>query len=297
MSVFFWKNLNTIKALCNLSFADISDDLNAQIPGLGYTKSKLDYNMRYLYSQEPPEEIIQAVNNLYCNGLGCDKDTYNILDHELTFNQAAYLVTNKAVDECSDDKSEWIQNFWSSYQWVEFCFGQMNQAVPAWSSTGKHSYKLRKDRSILPAVPVLKEFAATAGINEYPIIYLSKLSGPIMLQVLANILIPDIKRKETVFQQEEHMYFDSYEVMKSCRGMKRDVAKIEFLAAYGFLSEEELKTLNCFVTPLAREYAPPELQDFEKTGKSYPVEFRKAILQIIQDAGPRLEKAWSSRNP
>ena len=62
-------------------------------------------------------------------------------------------------------------------------------------------------------------------------------------------------------------------------------------------TKEELKMLNCFVTPLAREYTPPELQDFEKSGKSYPGEFRKAILQIIQDAGPRLEKAWSSRNP
>lgn len=183
--MFFWRNLNFLKAVWNLSFSDMSDAFNREVPGLGMTKSQLDYKMRLIRQECPSDGILAATDRLFCNRLGLRGDKRDIRGCGFTINDAAWLATEGQVDRSGHDRNIWTRNFWDNYDWLEKCFRMAGKCVPMWDSAGKHSYTLRKNRSVLPSPPVLEETASLLGLKHYPVVYLRKLTSHEMLGAYA----------------------------------------------------------------------------------------------------------------
>lgn len=189
----FWTNLKNLKHFWQVSLTDVCNALNKEVPGLGMTKGKLNYILCNKPDLIPADGIVDAVNKLYCHGCGLGYDEPSILDHPLNANELSLLVTGQHIQECSMDIDSWTENFWSNYKWIEICHQQVGIAVPIWKTAGNYTYKLRKNRNILPPAGVLEEFARLAGLDvPYPVTYLKRFDGREMLLAYKRIVAPFI---------------------------------------------------------------------------------------------------------
>ena len=197
MQSFFWKNVAKIKEVLLLSLSEMADDISRFAPESGMTKGKLNYYI-YKVGSEPSAMLLDAVNTLYCRGLGCNGDSLDISRNDLDADGIVLLTTDILTAGCSIDKDAWTRNFWSNYRWIEVCYQQIGRSVPGWKNAGHYTYTLRKNRNILPPRKVLEEFADSLGYSHFCQILLHPFSGSQMLWTYAGITMPNIDQTDSM---------------------------------------------------------------------------------------------------
>ena len=302
MTANFWKNLNNLKDFWSLSLTDICNDLNKAVDGLNLTKGKLDYLLRQPSDANPSDDMINVVNELYCDGYGLGHDVFNICDNELNAYRLAFLVTNHHIHECRMDKTVWIKNFWSNYRWIEACYQQIGLSVPVWKKAGNYTYKLRKNHNILPPVEVMKEFGEWVGLTPYPMTYLKRLDGMQMLNHLIYIQNPSLKNEQYMDILAEEKKDQTKKENKHCDDeFSRDLivflAKKRFLWTNGFLSEEKYHELDWMIASLRGLKDDSREEAFRNSGKNFQFEFMCSIINAINEGADRLKEHWDKLNP
>ena len=317
MATYFWRNLNNLKDFWSLSLTDVCRDLNKLIEGLNLTKGKLDYMLRQPSDTIPSDDVVNAVNELYCNGNGNSYDQLNICENELTAYQLAKLVTEYDINECSMDKVVWVNNFWSNFRWIEACYQQIGLSVPVWKKAGNYTYKLRKNHNILPPIEVLKEFGEWVGLTPYPMTYLKRLDGMEMLDKLIYIQNPSLKNNQymKILSEDKEKPDDKKNnnnslqsgQVESLNGVHSDdekakdllvlVLKKRFLWTNGFLSDEKYRKLDWMIAALTGLKDGTGEDAFRKSGKRIQDEFWESICNAINDGEARLKDRWDKLNP
>ena len=297
MTAYFWKNLNNLKDFWSLSLTDICKDLNKAVDGLNLTKGKLDYLLRLPSDANPSEGMVNAVNELYCNGYGLGHDEFNICNSELNAYQLAFLITDQHIHECSMDKAVWINNFWSNYRWIEACYQQIGLSVPVW----KKAYKLRKNHNILPPIEVMKEFGEWVDLTPYPMTYLKRLDGMQMLNYLVYIQNPSLVDAQIMEslndEKDKRTRKNEYHGDESSRELMILLAKERFLWSNGFLAEEKYRELGWMIASLRGLRDDSREEAFRNSGKNFQFEFMCSIINAINEGADRLKKRWDEINP
>lgn len=315
--VYFWNNLKNLKDFWLVSIADVCKSLNEAIPGLDMTRGKLDYIFRCRSDSAPTDNIVNAVNRLFCRDYGLEHDQFNILDHELNAYELAYLATGKHIHDCSMDKTVWIRNFWSNYRWIEVCYQQIGRPVPGWKNAGHYTYTLRKNQDIIPPKDVLEEFGKAVDLQPYPMTYLKRFDGMDMLDKLIYIQNPSLKNEQymEILSETKEKHDDEKNnnnslqsgQVESLNGVHSDdekardllvwIARKRFLWANGFLSDEKYRELDWMIASLVGLKDDGQEAAFLKSGKSIQGEFWNSIKNAINEGADRLKKRWDELNP
>ena len=198
MRSFFWKNMAKIKEVLLLSLSEMADDISRFAPESGMTRGKLNYYMEYKVGSEPSAAVLDAVNTLYCRGLGCNGDSLDISRNDLDADGIVLLTTDILTAGCCIDRDAWTRNFWNNFRWIEMCYRQIGRPVPGWKSAGHYTYTLRKDQKILPPRKVLEEFAGSLGYSHFCQLLLHPFSGSQMLWTYAGITMPNIDQTNSM---------------------------------------------------------------------------------------------------